>query len=403
MADSVISRKLTLITSLRFEKDQGLQESAAQIGKLIATATKNNLNLENLISNATSEFNRRTDNEGNIVGDTTKSSTDKTKKDEKEARAAALGKSSEIAQNIAKTGVNILKTTLGIVTDMLNRIKQASPLLQAVETLFNLAMQLFFMPLGTKLATVLIPAVTTLIDQVMQIWEGFEDKSLSQILEDTIHLGAEIFGEFFQNIGEDIAGGSDILTAIGGLIQDLGSFIKGHGESLVNKILNVVSFILDFLPQIVGIIVAFMVLSKALMIAQIITTAAINLKTAAVGAVALAGATTAGIIAGTAAANWATAADGGYFPATEGGVPVLLAEGGEGETVVPDSKKVDFAKAVMSSYTPKTNVESKVRGSSESGNTFNVYVTGYTDTDLSDKIIRVLNEQTNLSRLRSGF
>ena len=171
----------------------------------------------------------------------------------------------------------------------------------------------------------------------------------------------------------------------------------------MNKILNVVSFILDFLPQIVGIIVAFMVLSKALMIAQIITTAAINLKTAAVGAVALAGATTAGIIAGTAAANWATAADGGYFPATEGGVPVLLAEGGEGETVVPDSKKVDFAKAVMSSYTPKTNVESKVRGSSESGNTFNVYVTGYTDTDLSDKIIRVLNEQTNLSRLRSGF
>ena len=67
---------------------------------------------------------------------------------------------------------------------------------------------------------------------------------------------------------------------------------------------------------------------------------------------------------------------------------MLIAEGGEGETVVPDGKKVDFAKSVLGG---------------SSGNTYNIYVNGYTDTDLENKIVRVINEQTNLSRLRSGY
>lgn len=305
----------------------------------------------------------------------------------------ALGSISKGTQSIASGGMNILKTGLGILTDVFERIKAASPLLQAVETLFNLAMQLFFMPLGTKLATVLIPSIVELVDGVMQIWEGFEDKSLGEILADTIRIGAEIFGEFFKDIGSELISQGGILSAIGTALTMLGNFIEDDGEKVIGIITKIMTFIVENLPAILGTIVGLLVLSKSLQLVQIAATVAAAFASSshtpwgiAVGGAAVA--SVGAIAAGLGVGNMLAFADGGYVPATPGGIPALVAEGGEGEYIVPESKKNAFAKSVLGG---------------SSGNTFNIYVNGYTDTDLEDKIVNVLNEQTNLSRLRSGF
>ena len=356
----------------------------------IAEAFKSQITEANALVNQIKEIQRRTET---IIGNTTMSSGG-TGGSSKGADAKENNLKGKQLESIAKgvgtvstMGIGMLKTGFGILTDIFERIKQASPLLQAVESLFNLAMQLFFMPLGTKLATVLIPSIVELVDNVMQIWDGFEDKSLSEILDDTIKLGAEIFGEYFQSIGEDLAKEGGILGTIGSLLQFMGEFIENNGEKLITEILKITQFVIGNLPGILGTIVGLLVLQKGLMIAQILTTGSITGWSLGVGTAAIAAA----IGVGVGTANYVsgyTAADGGYFPATPGGVPVLIAEGGEGETVVPDGKKVDFAKSVLGG---------------SSGNTYNIYVNGYTDTDLENKIVRVINEQTNLSRLRSGY
>ena len=305
----------------------------------------------------------------------------------------ALGSISRGTQAIASGGMNILKTGLGILTDVFERIKSASPLLQAVESLFNLAMQLFFMPLGTKLATVLIPSIVELVDGVMQIWDGFEDKSLGEILSDTIRIGAEIFGKFFQDIGRELMSQGGILGAIGTALDMLGNFIEKDGEAVIEVITNIMKFIIENLPAILGTIVTLFGISLTLQATQIAATIASAVAagsntpwgavatTAAIGGVA-------SLAAGLGVGSMLAFADGGYVPATPGGVPALIAEGGEGEYIVPESKKNAFASSVLGGG---------------AGNTFNIYVNGYTDTDLENKIVRVINEQTNLSRLRSGF
>ena len=86
-------------------------------------------------------------------------------KDSKTARNVALVRSAiHTSSNIIGTS---LKKGFGIVEDIYGRLKSASPLLQAIESMFNLAMQLFFMPLGNKLAEVLIPSVLRLVDDVV--------------------------------------------------------------------------------------------------------------------------------------------------------------------------------------------------------------------------------------------
>ena len=85
-------------------------------------------------------------------------------------------------------------------------------------------------------------------------------------------------------------------------------------------------------------------------------------------------------------------AEGGYVEATPTGTPMILAEKGEREYIVPDSKVTSFANQ-YTTYKPNNN-----------GNTtINVYVEGYTDTDLGDKIVTVLNSRTEMSNLRGGF
>ena len=90
--------------------------------------------------------------------------------------------------------------------------------------------------------------------------------------------------------------------------------------------------------------------------------------------------------------GWGKGAEGGYVEATPTGTPMILAEKGEREYIVPESKVTSFANQ-YTTYKPND------RGNT----TINVYVEGYTDTDLGDKIVTVLNSRTEMSNLRGGF
>jgi len=395
MADA-FKHAVEIETSLRIVSNANLQKDLAKISQQVAQAVAGKELYEYLSKNAKHNIEKIIDNDGTrMVGGASEGDSKGDEKKKKEQTAKTLESISTGTQTIATSGMSVLKTSLGILTDVFERIKQASPLLQAMENLFNLAMQLFFMPLGTKLATVLIPHVTALVEDVMKIWDGFENKNLSQILEDTIHIGAEIFGKYFINIGKELSNGNGILGAVGKMITSIGNLISHHGETIIKNIIGILTFIINHIPEILGAIIAFMAVSKALQIAQIAVMMAINWKTAIAGAAALAAVAVVGSVASYQAKKMVdTAADGGYFPATPGGTQVLLAEGGEGETVVPDSKKVDFAKSVLSQQ-QATNSSMTI--------TNNFVFNGYNEMQMVDKIKRTVNEQVNLSRLRSGL
>lgn len=85
-------------------------------------------------------------------------------------------------------------------------------------------------------------------------------------------------------------------------------------------------------------------------------------------------------------------ADGGVVEPTPNGTLAVIGEGGEREFVFPQSK--------LEQYT--SNVAKSV-SSNRGGDTYYISVTGYTDTDLTDKIVTVLNRKTDAQRIYGGL
>lgn len=324
-----------------------------------------------------------------------------------------LGKASGASDKIADDLMKIMKTGLGIIEDIHSRIKQASPLLQSVESLFNLAVQLFFMPLGNKLATVMIPAIIELVDNVMAMWDKIEGMDLGQMLNETIKTGAEIFGTYFKNLGEELAKQSGIAGSIGKVLVGLGDFIENHLGDLVEFVSKLLSWVMENIGTLINAFIEFKVLSLSLQTAQI--TATIGAAAGPLGAIigGLVGFGVAegvghGIVASTGVydATAKMSAAGSYVGATEGGRRVTVAEGGEGEFILPESRLQSMMDGIsdrmvdVASARPKETTN-KTKDPQVINNYFNI--TGYTDSQLKDIIRNTVNEQVSQSRLRSGF
>lgn len=267
-----------------------------------------------------------------------------------------------------------LKKGFGIVEDIYGRLKAASPLLQAIESLFNLAMTLFFLPLGNKLGEILIPATLELVDKVVDLWDKFEGKSLGEMFDIAITTGVKLFGEYFNNIGSTLKEQGGLLSGIGDLLTTVGNFIQGQGVAVLNAILNVTSYMLGHLKEFVSLWMAMKAAELAMQATGVLGWVGANagIFVAAMAAVAGLGSygamTTMGM------------ADGGRVPATPGGTFRLLGEGGEDEYVVPESKLGNISGGSI---------------------TYNIY--GYTDNELKDYIKSTVDEQISQSRIRSGF
>lgn len=297
-------------------------------------------------------------------------------------RAAQMQLISAGVSMISGLGMTLMKGTFGVLEDIYGRLKAASPLLQTVESLFNLAMQLFFMPMGNALAETILPATLDLVDAVVDMWDKFEGKTLPEMIAYAINEGVQLIGDYFINIGESLQGENDLLNAIGNLLTNIGEFIKNDAVSVLTSLLNVMTFVLEHIKEIVAILISMYTLNAALQILQLYATAVSGSLAGKFGA-GLAVAGLASAIAGGVGYGVMDVmgfAEGGYVPATPGGVPAIIGEGGEGEYIIPESKMGGVG-----------------------GNSYYITINGMTDAELKSYINDVVSQQISQSRLRSGF
>lgn len=315
--------------------------------------------------------NRQTAREGKEASDSLKGSISNYLKDEGNQRKLVT----KGVQQAEKAISSSLTKGFGIVEDIYSRMKAASPLLQTIESLFNLAMTLFFMPLGNKLGEILIPATVELLDKVVDMWDAFEGKTLGEMFSYAISNGVKLFGEYFSNIGGILQEQGGMVGKIGDLLETVGNFIQGPGVGVVNTILSVTTLVLSHLKEFISLWIA-MKTAEIAMNAVGIVGEAIGAKTA-IGITALAALAAGSISYG--ALTGLGMAEGGYVPAKAGGSLRVLGEGGKGEYVIPEDRM------------------GNVGGST----TINVY--GYTDRELKQIIIDTVNEQVSQSRIRGSF
>ena len=299
-------------------------------------------------------------------------------------RERQMGMVASGVQQLAGAGISLIKNTFGILQDIYNRLKASSPLLQSIEALFNLAMMLFFMPLGNKLAEVILPATLELVDAVVDMWDKFGDQSLPDMFNTAITEGVRIFGTYIENIGSILSEQGGLLGSIGDLILSIGDFIQDNGVQVLNSVIKIMDVTISHLGTIISLIGAFYGFYMGYTIAKDAmgifswlpgTTLFAGLAGGAMGAL-IGGAVGAGV------ANWVGLpfADGGHVEARPGGTPTIVGERGEGEWIIPDSK--------MGAIGGTTNY-------------YSFY--GFT----SDDVIRMIRDETSSqisqSRLRGSF
>lgn len=409
MADTKgVESKLELLISLLLDKQsmrevsQNISESIVEGEKLAAEDERTMVAIQKIANKYKYAF----------KGDTSGVEDPNTK-----AALQITGEASKASSKIGDDIMKIMKTGIGIIEDIHARIKQASPLLQSVESLFNLAMQLFFMPLGNKLAQVMLPAILELVDNVMAMWDKIEGMDLGDMLTAMIDYGAKIFGEYFTHLGEDLADQSGIIGSLGRILTGLGDFIENHLADLIEMGVKILQFVMDNFGTLINAFIEFKILSLSLQAAQLATQIGIATGIpglgSALGVAALATGEVAGhAVVGSSGIYEATskmnnrAASGAYVGAVEGGRDVTVAEGGEGEFILPESRLQSMMDSVsdrMVNTAAAPTTELKSESSEPTNITNNFYITGYTDRELKDIIRQTVNEQVSQGRLRSGF
>lgn len=316
----------------------------------------------------------------------------------------------EIATKAIRTSANLINTGLkkgfSIVEDIYGRLRSASPLLQAIESMFNLAMQLFFMPLGNKLAEVMIPSVLELVDEVVKIWNSFEGKSLGEMFDFAINTAVKLFGGFFEDIGEKLIDQGGMIGKVGVLIQSIGNFITDSGASLLTSILGVATSLVKNFKHFVSIWMGLKTAEVAMQGAGLLGQTGLN------AAIAVAAISATAALATEAGLGVMGFSEGGYVPAKPGGQLAVVSEGGEGEYIVPESKLQSFVEshggnrlttkngAGVETPTLGNRGGSSVNGESRIGSTgnnqainVNYYISGYTDSELKTIIRETMDEQ----------
>ena len=298
----------------------------------------------------------------------------------------------QMGQEVMQTGIkgltNITQGSFDFLQMIYQQLKSASPLLQTIESLFNLAVTLFFMPLGNKLAEVLLPAVLQLVDNVVDMWDAMEGMTLSQMITHMMETGVQYFAQFFNDIGDLLIEEGGTLANIGELMKTIGGLIE-NSNGILNLMVNTTTFVVGHLKEIISLIVAFYAMQYTMQLAAMYVNAVSNsiagwfgagIGAAAIGTVASIGV---GAIAGGAAYGLMSQygmAEGGYVPATEGGQWRLLGEGGQGEYVIPENQM--GAMGTTNNY---------------------YYFNGYTDEDVIRIIRDEVSTQISQSRIRGGF
>lgn len=305
---------------------------------------------------------------------------------QKQTKILQMGQ--EVMQTGIKTVTSITQGSFDFLQMIYQQLKSASPLLQTIESLFNLAVTLFFMPLGNKLAEVMLPAVLELVDNVVSMWDAMEGMSLSEMITFMMETGVQYFAQFFNDIGDLLLEEGGTLAGIGNLMKTIGGLIE-NSNGILQLMVDTTTFVVGHLKEIISLIIAFYAMQYTMQLAAMYVNAVSNSIAgwfgAGIGAAAIGTAASIGVgaLAGGISYGVMSAygmADGGYVPATEGGQWRLLGEGGQGEYVIPENQM--GAMGTTNNY---------------------YYFQGYTDEDVIRMIRDEVSTQISQSRIRGGF
>ena len=374
MADENVNLIFTYTVKPADTVPEDLEKQLAEASGKRKTATKNTKDVDPYVEGGMLDINK-------IIGALNQDTSLLSGEDKKKADLTKfLSDQFDKISGIFTKGVTM---AFDVVDDIYKEMKKASPLLQTLESLFNLAMQLFFMPLGNKLAEVLLPAVINLVEMAAKMWDELGDGNLSQMFAKAIEYGIRIIGDFFKETGNLLKDQGGLLGSLGKIMISVGNFIQGPMLNVVQFILDAVGFVIENLKSIISAIVAFKVASLAmdLITMHVIIAANSEAGGTSIGtgaALALAG--TAGAIAyGTSYGILSSQgmADGGLIKHTPGGRLITVAEN-EDEIIMPRSK------------------------AGVGGNITNNFY-GYTSQDIEDMITHSVSEKISISRIKGGF
>lgn len=324
---------------------------------------------------------------------------------------------SGVMKGFGNSIMGFVQGMFGVVEDIYKQLKKSSPLLEMIENLFNLAVTLFFMPLGNKLAEVMLPAILNMLDAVMDIWDKFEGKTLGEMFSTAITEGVQLVASYLMDLGSLLEDEGGIVSSIGSLLSAIGDFLADDGAKIIEFLTGVFEFLMNNVGYLIVMAVEFFAVSIGIQSgifaylmarmdwkeigSKIAATSAIGVGVGAFTAV------NAGFIGSGIAGdvlNLQGYANGGYIPPSPGGKIVRVVEGGEGEYIIPESKVDTMLPGMIPYSSPVSNVNTNVSTANMGNNvTNNFYFEGLTNDDLRRIIKEEVDDMVSQSKYRSGY
>lgn len=266
------------------------------------------------------------------------------------------------------TAVGFLKSINKAVIKIMN----TSPVFEAIKNILSLAYQMAFLPAMTLLQTNLLPLFTNLLNWAVGFGQDFAVTFQKYIEPITGSFRSALSGvmEFFNSRKNDIA------ELLAGAIQMLPTMLeiqRAMIELIVNNkdaILETVNLTLQAMKSLVSQGVIDTLLDFARSSAEFIDEYGESLIHTMVNIAKILQKLTGGVfdlsnsnktkvnglggIGSALVGGFRTIfgfAEGGYVPATPGGVPAIIGEGGEGEYIIPESKMSRIGGGVTINFT----------------------------------------------------
>jgi len=289
----------------------------------------------------------------------------------------------KLAGTLGAIGMAVLgavRMGFGMIEKVISYLKGRSPVLRTVLEMFENVLNILLMPMFTALGIELIPLLRTVYDKVFDavqaIWKAYEEGGLAGIIAETI---TQLFNlitdaEIWELL---ITTATNIVSAV---LNGIGKAV--FGEENWNRI-SEMFFNIESISKWMGDIAHFFGYGADKKTDEELVTTILMNQSNPLGQIW----------------NWADYvelakrtwgfAEGGVVEPTPGGTLVNVAEAGEREYIIPQSKVSSFVQSNSSSL--------------GGNNYYYITVSGYTDTDLTEKIVSAIDRRTDMSRLMGGF